>query len=274
MSQYTPFLCTCGCGCAPSNCKKIKSDQVVYWGPPITCLNIDYTKNFTEITQIFADILCGLTTTTSSTSSTSTTTTTTTIANCAEIYINVVKEGGNVAPVVTVVDSTFGETGIMTNYLGVGQYSVIFLGSLVPIDENTVILSGANNNPVSAVISSGTLFLGTFETDAITPSDGVLEQPTSFYLRHCTVNPSVPQVFVYNFSFGNASSALACANTTYSVTLYKGTPALNLGDTMYANFLLTIPFNGGNQWFHYKAFPLISIQINSSGVITNLSGCP
>lgn len=185
MGQYTPFLCTCGCGCAPSNCKKIHSDQVVYWGPAIACLNIDYTKNFTDITQIFAGILCTLTTTTTLSS---TTTTTTTIANCRYIDINVTQVA-NFPPTVVVIKSTFGETSVDSFYDNVGQYTITFNGPVPFMGDNTIILSGANNNPVSAGVFGAQLFLNTFQPDCITPTDDVLAQVTSFHIEHCSVLP-------------------------------------------------------------------------------------
>ena len=88
------------------------------------------------------------------------------------------------------------------------------------------------------------------------------------------VVPCDISVFSYNVSFpGRESSGLACAETTFELTLYSDLFPLDFGHTVYTNIELTAEFVGGGLWYLW-GIEGTAYQIGNDGVITAFFNCP
>lgn len=286
--QYIPFICTCGCGSAPNSCcKKIKTSDIVYCGPPLQCLNAVTDTSLNHILQKLEELCVKVntpTTTSSTTSiSTSTTTTTTTIANCRVFAFNATQEQ-DLPPTIVVTESTFGETSYTTEYINVGQYTVTLNGPVPVMGPTTLVLTGVNTTPVYAIGIGNKIHINTFQPNGTTPMDEVLANVMSFYIKHCDIVPTTTTtttlpptttttttvVFNFSLSVGNAGGA-ACNESSYPFTMYSFNPPLSVGSIVYTNPGLTTPMGGNSFWYRRSNNNIY--QISNSGVVLAINSC-
>lgn len=307
MGQYIPFICTCGCGSAPNSCcKKIKTSDIVYCGPPLACLNAVTDTSLNHILQKLEELCVKVntpstTSTTSSTSttstSTSTTTTTTTVANCKVFAFNAMQEQ-NFPPTIVVTESTFGETSYTTEYINVGQYTVTLNGPVPVMGPTTLVLTGVNTTPVYAIGIGNKIHINTFQANGTSPADEVLANVMSFYIKHCAVVPTTTTTTTSppttttttttvaptttttttSGSFSFAMSALTgdtiscCTSSSFPNTFYANVATPTIGTIMYTNPGLTTPVLGSNGWFR-RGNLNVGYQINNSGSIVSTVPC-
>jgi hypothetical protein len=84
-----------------------------------------------------------------------------------------------------------------------------------------------------------------------------------------TTNPN----YTYLFSSpGRTSSAQACAEMSFTHTMYSSSLQLDFGQVLHNNYQLSSPVGGGDLWYQYGVDG-ISYQINNSGVIIGVANC-
>ena len=89
-----------------------------------------------------------------------------------------------------------------------------------------------------------------------------------------TTTTAPPAYYSYNVSSpGRESSGLACAETTFELTVYSDLFPLDFGHTVYTDTGLTALFVGGNLWYLW-GIEGTAYQIGNDGVITAFFNCP
>lgn len=84
---------------------------------------------------------------------------------------------------------------------------------------------------------------------------------------------SAATYYAFNRTLGYDSDSAAC-NFTYVGVLYSGNASPILGNIMYTDTALTIPFNGVDFWYSFDGnLSGSSYQINSSGQLVAFYDC-
>lgn len=85
---------------------------------------------------------------------------------------------------------------------------------------------------------------------------------------------SAPGVYYeYGFSAtGRTSASLACDETTFPTSLFSSASSITSGIRVFTESALTNPFVGYGLWYQYGADG-VSMQIDSSGYISNITSC-
>ena len=127
-------------------------------------------------------------------------------------------------------------------------------------------LTGKYGSSVSCATLNTTPTPTTTTTLTSTPSTtpAVTPTPTSPGVAIQAVNPQ-------------SDGCAACLITSYGTTLYRSPndPTPTIGDTVYTNQALTTTLNGASQWWKTTwDGGNTALQINSSGVIIDITSCP
>ena len=231
-----------------------------------------------------------------------TTTTTTTLA-CASYVLQSINVGGHSAHVWEafacnsniVVSGTIPYPGTMeTGCITVG--SLLLGAGLIVVSETPCVEVSCEAfeiqglSPVGswdAVDCSGNR-VGEIAPSGVTVPTGCIIPNTLFldnayiktYLGPCdstttttsTTTTHVPTYFKYYLTNAYISGALACAQSSFPITVYSDDATLNLGSTLYTDSALTTPFPGGTRWYQ-ESVDNISWAILNSGVISGTVIC-
>ena len=79
------------------------------------------------------------------------------------------------------------------------------------------------------------------------------------------------EVTAFTVTTGNTTSVLACGNSNYTLTLYSSSQTWENANSLFTNSTLSIPVNGGNNWY---SDGITALQINGSGFVTATDNCP
>ena len=150
-------------------------------------------------------------------------------------------------------------------YIGVVQWDDCGFGP-PSCYSTTRTLTGKYGSSVSCATLNTTPTPTTTTTLTSTPSNtpAVTPTPTSPGVAISAVNPQ-------------SDGCAACLITTYGTTLYRSPndPTPTIGDTVYTNQSLTTTLNGNSQWWKTTwDGGNTALQINSSGVIIDITSCP
>jgi hypothetical protein len=114
----------------------------------------------------------------------------------------------------------------------------------------------------------------TTTTTSSSTSTSTSTTSTSTSTTTSTTTGPPPAYYSYNVSLpGRESSGLACAETTFELTVYSDLYPLDFGHTVYTNTGLTALFVGGNLWYLW-GIEGTAYQIGNDGVITAFFNCP
>lgn len=172
---------TCGCGCqqtscASNCCSKAKTDNIIYSGPTLPCLNISINESLTAIIQILTTAVCA-----------NTTTTTTTLVPSQVLYqfeARVFQSTTN-DPLPVVVKNDFGT--FTTQRTGVGTYEITFTDTIIDFSALIMVVAGQQRNCIVSAQQSPTLgnviLLETFEFDGVTNIDNALTLGVDLLLK-------------------------------------------------------------------------------------------
>ena len=79
------------------------------------------------------------------------------------------------------------------------------------------------------------------------------------------------EVTAFTVTTGNTTSVVACGNSNYTLTLYSSSQTWENANSLFTNSTLSIPVNGGNNWY---SDGITALQINGSGFVTATDNCP
>lgn len=87
--------------------------------------------------------------------------------------------------------------------------------------------------------------------------------------------PPPPPPPYYQINVSNSVPISTCFDpalpTTFPLTIYSDSFPIIIGQTVYTNTGLTVPFVGDNTWYWYGTY--YAYQINSSGVVVDIVTC-
>jgi hypothetical protein len=190
--------------------------------------------------------------------------------------------------VTTLVIPVGGDAGPFDLYTDSDGYAVPFAtnisaaalqagySSTVPNDATIVrvVSVGACTNFIDLDIDLLPTTTTTTSTSTSTSTTTSTSTSTSTSTTTSTTTSPPPAYYSYNVSSpGRESSGLACAETTFELTVYSDLYPLDFGHTVYTNTGLTAEFVGGNLWYLW-GIEGTAYQIGNDGVITAFFNCP
>jgi hypothetical protein len=109
---------------------------------------------------------------------------------------------------------------------------------------------------------------------SITPSISVTPSITP------SITPTLP-AYIYAGTTNNyATSTLACTNKTCGRSWYRNAPSWAIGQIVYDNPSLSVPYNGGGNWIAVATSSTFcgggwaAIQVDTDGTILDFVSCP
>lgn len=176
------FLCnTCNQPTPNCSCTKVKTDNVTYTGPNLTCTNVETNDDMTLVIKKLNDSVCNLTTTS----------TTTTVLNC-RVWEAVLSQNSTNAPTINLVNSTLGEIAISSTYISVGVYRIKFFGiPSLSVNKTILLTTGSVDGSIYAkVFSASEIQIQTVNNTNAQANDILFQ--TSLYLNFCLTVPAIP----------------------------------------------------------------------------------
>lgn len=169
---------------------------------------------------------------------------------------------------------------------------VVSVSGLCPSSNVLIPIAGIPSSPTPTVTPSISV------TPTITPTVSPSISVTPTVTPSITITPSVtvtPTISVTPSSSGPGGTSfiyaggvsgwgtfnLACSNKTCGRAYYRNAPFWSVGQTVWDNNALTVPFNGGDNWYAINTGTTfcsgtqwVAARINSSGIIIDLVVCP